>query len=150
VVWATQNQFDKVHPTVDIAIFDSTGKDGEHLILGKKKKDNGFRFIGGFADPKDHSFEESAKREALEETGLVIDNLKYLVSLSVDDSRYRSETDKIITTFFAGYVISGTPKASDDIDELHRLQFCDLKEDDFIVSHQPLFRILKQKLFLQL
>jgi bifunctional NMN adenylyltransferase/nudix hydrolase len=143
VIWATQQQFDKVCPTVDIAIFDSEEGEDAIIWMGKKRHDDGYRFIGGFADPTDKSLEDAAKREALEETGLVVDNLKYICSLHTNDYRYRNESDKIITTLFAANVSGGTPKASDDIDELHRLDFNKLDEKDIATVHRRLFNALK-------
>ena len=145
VIWATQNQFDRVYPTVDVAVFDRV--DDEHWVfLGRKNRwYDGYVFIGGFADPKDGSFEETARREAFEETGLQVDRIQYLGSLQVDDFRYRDEADKIITIFFAAHVCGGTPKASDDIDELHRVNVAELTEEDMAPPHRPLLRMLKQQ-----
>jgi bifunctional NMN adenylyltransferase/nudix hydrolase len=143
VIWTMQRQFDRVCPTVDIAIFDSEGDGSEIIWMGKKKHDDGYRFIGGFADPTDETFEDAAKREVLEETGLEVSDLKYICSLRTDDYRYRHEADKIITTLFAAKVSGGTPKASDDIDELHRLDFKKLEEKDIATVHRQLFNALK-------
>ena len=143
VVWATQNQFDKVLPTVDVAILDK--RDGEfNLVLGKKKIYDGYMFIGGFADPtKDISFEETARREVLEETKLQLgDDFRYLGSFKVDDYRYRNEIDKIITSFFLVDVLSGNAIASDDIDSIHTVKLDHLKEEDFATVHRPLFNVL--------
>ena len=146
VIWATQNQFDKVYPTVDVAIFDCAHggeEEGNIIWLGKKKGDDGYRFIGGFADPTDGSFEDAARREALEETGLVVDQVEYVGSRRMDDYRYSGEIDKIITIFYKAHAASGIPKPSDDIAELHRLNFSDLTESDIATVHRPLFRMLK-------
>ena len=141
VIYATQNQFDHAYPTVDVAIFD-----GEDIWLGKKKGDDGYRFVGGFADPGDESFEVSAMREVREETGLEGGNGEYICSMRIDDDRYCGENDKIITTFFKMSVVSGTPQANDDIDSLYRLPFNRLKESDMATVHRPLFRALKNYL----
>ena len=139
VIWATQNQFDKVHPTVDVAIF--TAKD--EILLGKKSNDNGYRFIGGFVDPTDKAYEDAAIREVLEETSLVAKNMRYVSNVKIDDGRYRHEIDKVITTFFVTDDVAGVPVASDDIAELHRLKFSSLREEDFIPSHMELYWALQ-------
>jgi bifunctional NMN adenylyltransferase/nudix hydrolase len=145
-IWATQRQFDRVCPTVDVAIFDTTTQtedEGDIIWMGTKKSDDGYRFIGGFTDPADESLEHAAKREVLEETGLEVDCLKYVCSQRMDDYRYRHEADKIITTLFVANVSGGMPKASDDIDELHRLEFNKLEETDIATIHKQLFNALK-------
>jgi bifunctional NMN adenylyltransferase/nudix hydrolase len=40
------------------------------LLLGKKKIQTGWRFLGGFVDPKDDSLELANARERQEEAGL--------------------------------------------------------------------------------
>ena len=72
-----------------------------------------------------------------------MDEVQYVCSSLTDDYRYRNETDKIITTLFTAFVTGGTPKASDDIDELHRLDFYALEEKDILTSHRPLFNKLR-------
>jgi len=140
VIWATQNQFPKVYPTVDIAIFEKPGS----IYLGKRKACGKYIFVGGFADPSDESFEAAAIREVKEETGLDVTNLQYICSRKIDDARYRHETDKIITTFFMATACGGTPKAADDLGELHKVVFHKLKEEDIAELHQPLFRALQE------
>lgn len=97
--------FPAVFPTVDIII----RKDGK-LLLGRKPKQDkfparpghaGWRFFGGFADPAlDNSYEDAAKREANEESNLVVTKVKYLGSTRIDDPRYRGTEHCIITHLF--------------------------------------------------
>src|ERR1044071_6752407 len=103
-----------VFPTVDVVI----RKDGK-LLLGRKAKQDKFRFLGGFADPAlDNSYEDAAKREANEESNLVVTGVKYLGSTRIDDPRSRGTEHCIITHLFLAEVWSGEPVASDDIAEL--------------------------------
>src|SRR5215831_16168394 len=52
VNYACQNEYEKVYPTVDIAVLkDNRSK----LLLGKKHQADHWRFPGGFADPSDES-----------------------------------------------------------------------------------------------
>lgn len=113
-IWASYNRYNTVYPTVDVAIL----RNGE-VLLGKKYRDNGlYRFVGGFADPNSLSYEADARREAREETGLEVGDLKYLGSTLIDDWRYRGEEDKIKTIFFSAEYVYGSPEASDDLDGL--------------------------------
>jgi bifunctional NMN adenylyltransferase/nudix hydrolase len=60
VIYSTANQYPRVITTVDIAILSNSGK----LLLGRKKDEKGWRFIGGHADPKSDRFEQDAYRES--------------------------------------------------------------------------------------
>ena len=138
VIWAVNNQYPKCFPTVDVAIM----KSNEYVLLGKKNKEPFYRFVGGFVSPGE-TYEDAAVREVKEETGLVIDNtLKYLGSYVIDDWRYRSEVDKITSTFFIGIYKTGTPVPGDDINEL-RWFTLDRKLFSVIVEeHKPMLHAL--------
>lgn len=114
VIYATSNCYKHVYPTVDIAII----RDNKEVLLAKKPNEKLLRFIGGFVDPSDRSFEDAAKREAAEETGLEVGNLTWVANFKVDDWRYKSEDDKIITTLFSADYIFGAPRPQDDVSEL--------------------------------
>jgi bifunctional NMN adenylyltransferase/nudix hydrolase len=137
VIFAAYNQYSKVYPAVDIAIVN-----GDKLLLGKKSNEEKYRFVGGFTDTSDDSFEAAAKREAMEETCLELGNLRYLGSAKIDDWRYRNEEDKIITLFFLADYLHGRAEAKDDIASLDWLLRSELKEELFVEEHKPLFRIL--------
>ncbi|WP_276479481.1 NUDIX domain-containing protein [Paraflavitalea pollutisoli] len=114
--YAYHNKYDAVHPTVDIAVLRNGGTE---VLLGKKPGAAGWRFPGGFADPTDGSYEDSAARELQEECGeLVTGPLQYIGSARIDDWRYRKEADKIMTLFFKTSLISGEAVANDDLAEL--------------------------------
>lgn len=115
VVWAASNRFPVCYPTVDIAIFN---EDQTKILLARKPYETGWRFVGGFADPADDSYENSAIREVAEETGLEITPPIYIGSCKIDDWRYRSEADKIKTLLFAARQVFGRPTPMDDIAEL--------------------------------
>jgi bifunctional NMN adenylyltransferase/nudix hydrolase len=116
VIYAYSNTYLKVYPTVDIAVFRNNKTE---MLLGKKEIDNKWRLLGGFSDPTDESFEAAAKRELTEECGPIeITEMKYEKSLRVNDWRYLSEADKIITSLFSTDFISGNPVGSDDIAEV--------------------------------
>lgn len=115
VVWATQNRYPAVFPTVDIAVIDR--KSGL-LLLGRKSTETLYRFIGGFVDPEvDTSLQQAAARELKEEARLTIDPaaLSFAGSTIVNDWRYRNEVDKIMTTLWVGEYTIGEARAGDDI-----------------------------------
>jgi bifunctional NMN adenylyltransferase/nudix hydrolase len=128
-----------VFPTVDVII----RKDGK-LLLGRKAKQDKFRFLGGFADPAlDKSYEDAAKREAKEESELVVTKVKYVGSTRIDDPRYRGTEHCIITHLFLAEEWSGEPKASDDIAELKWFDESSLSENDFVKEHDVLWKMYK-------
>ncbi|TND09541.1 MAG: ADP-ribose pyrophosphatase [Bacteroidetes bacterium] len=141
VIFAAYNQYPKVYPTVDVAIT----RDGKFL-LGRKANQSKYRFIGGFADPTDDSYEDAARREAMEETGLEIGNITYVGSARIDDWRYRSEQDKIITHLFIAEALFGKAEARDDIAELKWVLSADLDEELFVPEHVVLYDLLKKKI----
>lgn len=126
-----------VFATVDVVI----RKDGQ-LLLGRKAKQEKFRFLGGFADPAlDNSYEEAAMREAKEESDLDVKRVRYLGSTRIDDPRYRGTEHCIITHLFLAEEWSGEPVASDDIAELKWFDEAALTENDFVAEHGVLWKL---------
>jgi bifunctional NMN adenylyltransferase/nudix hydrolase len=141
-IFAAQNhRYPTAYQTVDVAIIDSAGR----VLLGKKPNQTKYCFIGGFSDPTSNSLEEDAKREAIEETGLEVDQIQYLGSSVIRDSRYMVEHDKIKTAFFVAKYIFGRPEANDDIAELHWVHIKDIKKDDVGDYHHVLVDMLHAK-----
>lgn len=113
IIYAYSNMYEKVFPTVDIAVFRNNKTE---LLLGKKAIDNKWRLPGGFSDPTDENFEAAAQRELREECGdISITSMQYEGSFRINDWRYRKEVDKIITTLFSTELVSGDALGSDDI-----------------------------------
>jgi bifunctional NMN adenylyltransferase/nudix hydrolase len=132
-VWSAQQQYDKVYPTVDCVIF--TDNTFSKIWMAKKASETKLRFVGGFADPKDNSFEETAIRETKEETNLICNIVSYIGSTKIDDWRYRNEYDKIITSIFALIPIENQkPTAMDDISELHMVELSKV-DSEFIKNN---------------
>ncbi len=134
-------KYPTVFATVDVVI-ERNGK----LLLGRKAHQEKFRFIGGFADPAlDNSYEDAAKREAMEETSLEVKSVHYLGSTKIDDARYRGTEDCIITHLFFAEEWNGEPKASDDIAELKWFDKKNISENDFVEEHHVLWKLFCEK-----
>ena len=131
VIWATENRYPCCHPTVDIAIINKKNNKIS-LLLGKRRSEPKYRFIGGFVSPGE-TFEDAAFRETFEEASINLDSVQYLKSFTSEDWRYKNEIDKITTSFFIGSFSNGTPRPNDDIDEL-RWFFLDISLQSVIVE----------------
>ncbi len=140
VIWAMHNQYDKVFPTVDIAILNDTGTE---MLLGRKPTETKFRFIGGFSDVKSPTYEADARREVAEETGIEITDPVYIGSTLIDDWRYRGEKDKIKTLFFVATHMYGQVGADDDIAEVRWFKLANVNKGDMVETHWPLYDMLK-------
>lgn len=139
VIWATWNQYAKVYPTVDIAIFDENYK---KILLGRKPKENRYRFIGGFAEPNSDSYEADARREVQEEAGIEVTDMDYVGSFHIQDWRYAQEKDKIKTIFYACNVMFGRPEAGDDIQEVKWFDFKNFDTENLMSCHRILWKAL--------
>lgn len=134
-------RYPTVFATVDVVI----ERDGK-LLLGRKATQQKFRFVGGFADPAlDNSYEDAAKREAKEETTLLVSKVNYLGSTRIDDPRYRGTEDCIITHLFLAEEWEGTPAASDDIAELKWFSIEEISPATFVDEHRVLWELFKEK-----
>ncbi|NQS70768.1 MAG: NUDIX hydrolase [Desulfobulbaceae bacterium] len=104
----TGSTFRNPSPTVDIII-----EIGEAIVLIKRKNPPpGWALPGGFVDYGE-SFEDAARREALEETGLEVQLVRQLHTYSHPGRDARQHTAS--TVFIA--IASGTPIADDDAKE---------------------------------
>lgn len=158
VIYQSYNQYPKVHPCIDVAIFN---EDESKVLLAKKPFEDGWRFIGGFAHPSDNSYESTTIRKVNEEAGPIeIGDIKYVTSLKVDDWRYRSEEDKILTILYKCKFIYGRIEPSQEISELRwfdlkwiRDSWFDLNDDHISINegmvkeHQDLMSILIKEQF---
>ncbi len=136
IIHANYAQRAVTYPTVDIVAYNDKGQ----ILLAKKPNEDKYRFVGGFADRTDESYEDAASREFREKTGgCEISDLKYIASAKIDDWRYRKTESGIMTTLFLGKFIFGKIQPTDDIESLHWLYPSEITVSDIMNEHQPLF-----------
>ena len=146
--YAYQNTYAKIYPTVDIAVLK---ENNTQVLLGKKPNATQWRFPGGFADPTDETYEVAARRELQEECGdIEVSTMQYVGSARIDDWRYRSEADKIMTILFKTQWVFGNAQAHDDLKELawidvHELPAM-LQKDTITKEHYVLVHMLLNNL----
>jgi bifunctional NMN adenylyltransferase/nudix hydrolase len=145
VIYQSYNQYPKVHPCVDIAIFDEKE---ERVLMAKRPYEDDWRFIGGFSKPTDSSYEHTARRKISEDAGgnLEITNLSYIGSVTIPDWRYQSEQDKIMSVLFKTKKGWGRIEPSDDVSELRWFQITDLEKLNIVREHKVLMTILLEDL----
>ncbi len=141
VIYAAYNQYPKVFSTVDVAVIKN-----EAVLLARKPGETLLRFIGGFTDPTDVNYEATARREVKEEVGVEIEKPEYVGSAQIDDWRYRTEQDKIITLFFAARYRSGSIEPKDDIVEARLVRLTDFTAEMLVPEHRVLYKLLNAKL----
>lgn len=113
-------------PTVDICAYNDKGQ----FLMAKKPNEPLWRFVGGFVDRTDASYEVAANREFYEETGgnARLGELTYICSQQIDDWRYRDSEDGIMTTLFLARHAFGNAVASDDLANGGDVKWIDIKE----------------------
>lgn len=146
VIYASENAFPQVLPTVDIAVTSRANPDGTgplRLLLGWKKGEDKLRFPGGFVDPTDTNLELAGKRELMEEApGIAVEGpLNYVGSTLVQDWRYLGP-ERVMTTFFHGEYTFGSTTGGDDLEGLTWVPFDKKTRNRIRTSHQPLYDML--------
>lgn len=135
IIYACANRYDISYPVVDVAVLKypdakNINPGAIEVLMCRKHSDisSQYNFIGGFVDTSDENFEDAAKREVMEETGLGVENCQYLGSAKIDDWRYRGRGDRMVSSFFKARYIFGAPKAVDDIVEVRWIQLQTLQK----------------------
>lgn len=134
IIYAASNRFFNGISVIDVAAF---SQDESEMLLGRKRDQSKYRFIGGFVDVAvDSNMTDTVMREFREETGSgIITNVQYVMDIVTDDWRYRYEKDKILTALFRGTYESGVLEASDDIVELRWFKVAKLKEIKYLYEN---------------
>jgi bifunctional NMN adenylyltransferase/nudix hydrolase len=146
VISSTFDRYPVCYTAVDVAVIDFS-KNPNMVLLGKKPGESELRFIGGFTSVNSPSLEADARREVMEESGVEIESITYIGSMLVDDWRYRSEHDKIKTTFFTAAYVFGRPEGADDLESVQWVSLLDLVDGKIQVveEHIPLVAMLAKK-----
>lgn len=143
VIYAANQKFPQVYPTVDIVLINN-GK----FLVGRKPGESQWRFPGGFVDPKDDNLSLAATRELQEETGIYCGAMfmKYLGSFMVKDWRYRHD-ERIMTTAFISDVTEMNPvaEAGDDLEEV-AWKTADELECDITTAHIHILRMAVEEI----
>lgn len=141
IIHATYAARPVTYPTVDITVYNDKGQ----ILMAKKPNEPHYRFIGGFVDRTDESWEQAAKREFKEETGgnAELDDIRYICSSAVKDWRYNKTESGIMTTLFIGKFLWGRIEPSDDIASLHWVNPSEINIiDEIMPEHQGLYETL--------
>ena len=107
--------------------------DGGIVVIERSNPPFGFALPGGFVDYGE-SLEDAAMREAKEETGLDLTDLKQFHTYSQPDRDPRFHT---IGTVFTAKA-SGKPKAGDDAAALRVVKFEDIGKLEFAFDHKKI------------
>jgi bifunctional NMN adenylyltransferase/nudix hydrolase len=141
VIYQAHAGYPSVIPTVDIACVD---KNKEKIILIKKHGEGKLRFPGGFCEPRSKDYEEDAKRELKEETGVdECSHMTYVKSFNVDDWRYRNDPNKIRTILFECEYLWGPVKGADDAAHADWYKISEIDHCDIMDEHNPLWVFYK-------
>jgi O-acetyl-ADP-ribose deacetylase (regulator of RNase III)/ADP-ribose pyrophosphatase YjhB (NUDIX family) len=103
------------------------------VVIERSNPPFGYALPGGFVDYGE-SLEEAVRREAKEETGLELENLRQFHTYSDPGRDPRFHT--IGTVFIARS--KGKPKAGDDAASLKVVKFSDLEKLDFAFDHKKI------------
>lgn len=135
VVYGAFARFPVNYVTVDIGILNN---DGTEILLGQKENETLWRLPGGFSEATSPSLEADAGREAREETRLEVGPPQYVGSFRIDDWRYKSEVDKIMTALFVTKRMFGTAQGDDDLPVVKWFKIADLDIEEVAPNHRKL------------
>lgn len=145
-IFSSYGRYPTSYTTIDAVILDHSK---DMVLLGKKSGESAYRLPGGFVDPTDKSLEDACAREISEECGQFShhgsNSFIYLGSFRVDDWRYRTETDKILTTVFQVDFMSGPCKPGDDLSEIRWFKINEVSSN-LVEEHLWIWNQVKSKI----
>lgn len=126
IIYATASIQPMAFPAISLAIYDTSYN---HILLGKTVTDRQYNFITDYL-PIKKTFENFAVEVCFNKTGLKIDkkNLKKQDSYIIDDWRYRSENDSVITQLYTTTVNFGQVEPKGDLVMLTWIKLSDILE----------------------
>lgn len=137
--------YDTSYQAVDAIIHDKN-----KFLLGRKKDEKKFCFIGGIVDPfLDKSLEMAVVREKNEEVGIGLECSfpKYTFSFRVDDPRYRDSRHKIMSAVFFMNYIFGIANTTEEIVEIKWFSRIELlKKDNVVEWHFPIIDYIERNI----
>ena len=151
IIYCTQNQYPKVFPCADLAILKPHEEDPRfyRVLMGKRDKNSHWQFPGGFVDPNDKTYEETAIREAHEEVDVEFElDLKYVTSHRQEDWRYNTVDERLTTVLFMTEYTCGSGKSLDakEFYETEWILVSPWSKPNVKESHKYLFSKLVEKL----
>jgi bifunctional NMN adenylyltransferase/nudix hydrolase len=141
VLWATHNQYPKIIPSVDIAIW---GEEKDSLLMAKRENSDKYRFIGGIVKELS-AYDAVISKEVSKKSCIKVSDPICIGSFPIDDWRFRRELDGIVTTFFEAVHVSGHPTPMDNVTELKWFESDVISTKDIDEEHWPLLDALKKK-----
>lgn len=126
----------------DVAVW-KDDKNKIEILLGRKHKEDKFRFVGGFISIEDESILAGAKRELREEAGdIEVGDWKFIANSRMNDPRYIDDKDRLFTTFYKCKYIFGRPQGADDIAEVKWFDIDEIKKEEVMEVHHGLLDLL--------
>lgn len=148
VIYASQNMYPRVQPTVDVIVYRKELNGTKSLLLGRKPGKKTYCFVGGFVDMTDQTALEAACRELREETTLVVNptDLEWLTTCKINDWRDTPSTSVMTTCFQVNeQKCLGTPCAADDIEEVRWFEANEQLFEQLGKGHHVLLRAFIDK-----
>lgn len=118
----------------------------EAVLLARKPGETLLRFDRGLHRPDRRELRSNRPPRSEGRSRGGIEKPEYVGSAQIDDWRYRTEQDKIITLFFAARYRSGSIEPKDDIVEARLVRLTDFTAEMLVPEHRVLYKLLNAKL----
>lgn len=142
VIYASFNQYRRVHMVVDIAVIRR-----DKVLLIQKPGEKTVGFCGGFVDGTDSCLEAAARREAKEETGIFPEEVEYQGTFIIPDRRM-GKNDVMMSAFFIGRSMTNEAikVCKEELAGAEWYPITDLRKLSWFRNHVPMFEALCKKL----